>query len=238
MYSQAFADWLVSLQARLPDLLLRPGKLYPAPLDSSARRAPSRDTLLRRLARSAPTGLPLTGRAAPLMWRVKGAGMSLPIGARLRPSANSSGPRHVVARRTMAGVLSDRRCHFLRMAFSGGRRSIGMSATLHTAFRRWLEAQMKRNRERWGGLVARRWQPHIYARHGPNESRPGAGLEPLYCQLLQAECLPTKSASQHEVCGRERRPVWTTPPFGPETSPHLLRIDVYRDDDGQVEMPG
>ncbi len=107
------------------------------------------------------------------------------------------------------------------------------------AFQRWLEAQgweVKTEHE-FVDLVARRGNETIYAEaKGRTKSRPGAGLDTLYGQLLRR--MPA------EEVGDPNTRFAVVIPTGAEAAAlrvprrvrDVLRIDVYAvSDDGQVE---
>jgi hypothetical protein len=106
------------------------------------------------------------------------------------------------------------------------------------AFRRWLEAQGWETETETGfvDVVARRGDEAIYAEvKGRTKSRPGAGLDTLYGQLLRR--MPV------EEVGPDTRFAVVIPSGAeaaalrvPERIRDLLRIDIYAvSDDGQVK---
>jgi hypothetical protein len=107
------------------------------------------------------------------------------------------------------------------------------------AFRRWLEAQgwETETEAEFVDLVARRGNETIYAEaKGRTKSRPGAGLDSLYGQLLRR--MPADEVGDPNVrfavvvpTGAEAAALRV-----PRRVRDLLRIDVYAvSDDGQVE---
>jgi hypothetical protein len=107
------------------------------------------------------------------------------------------------------------------------------------AFRRWLEAEGWETQTETGfvDVVARRGDETIYAEvKGRTKSRPGAGLDTLYGQLLRR--MPVEEA------GDSATRFAVVIPTGAEAAAlrvprrvrDLLRIDIYAvSDDGQVE---
>ena len=107
------------------------------------------------------------------------------------------------------------------------------------AFRRWLETQGRETETETGfvDVVARRGNETIYAEvKGRTKSRPGAGLDTLYGQLLRRMHV--------EEVGEPNTRFAVVIPTGAEAAAlrvprrvrDLLRIDIYAvSDDGQVE---
>ena len=110
------------------------------------------------------------------------------------------------------------------------------------AFRRWLEAQGWETEIEtgWVDVLARRGDETIYAEvKGRTKSRPGAGLDTLYGQLLRRmpveEVGPNTRFAVVIPTGAEAAALRV-----PRRVRELLRIDIYVvSDDGQVEhLPG
>ena len=130
------------------------------------------------------------------------------------------------------------RDRFPRMAFWPAEVEWHERDVVVPAFRRWLEAQGWETETESGfvDVVARRGDETIYAEvKGRTKSRPGAGLDTLYGQLLRR--MPVE-----DVCPNTRFAVVI--PTGAEAAAlrvprrvrELLRIDIYVvSDDGQVE---
>ena len=90
------------------------------------------------------------------------------------------------------------------------------------AFRQWLEAQgwETETETEFVDVVAHRGNETIYAEvKGRTNSRPGAGVDTLYGQLLRRMPAEEVGAPQHEVCGRDPNRCGSGRPPGPETSP-------------------
>ena len=130
-------------------------------------------------------------------------------------------------------------CSFPRMAFWGPEVEWHERDVVVPAFRQWLEAQgwETETETEFVDVVAHRGNETIYAEvKGRTNSRPGAGLDTLYGQLLRR--MPA------EEIGDPNTRFAVVIPTGAEAAAlrvprrvrDVLRIDVYAvSDDGQVE---